>query len=141
MPHFVPFFKVLPLGCHSTAPFCLRLTTTANPSSHSKLPKFLQKLGSGEIGIPPVRIEWSQMCAKSIHLRYLASYQTNGVKSHCRSSTLSVMRFTIGANIDGVEISARMRPPDRYLASVITRLVDEARSMASGFRPRQRQLQ
>ncbi|WP_244640807.1 pyocin activator PrtN family protein [Pelagibacterium lentulum] len=74
MPHFVPFFKVLPLGCHSTAPFCLRLTTTANPSSHSKLPKFLQELGSGEIGIPPVRIEWSQMCAKSIHLRYLASY-------------------------------------------------------------------
>jgi len=42
--------------------------------SHLTLPNFLRKLGSGEIGIPLVRIERSQKSARSIHLQDLASY-------------------------------------------------------------------
>lgn len=42
--------------------------------SHLTLPKFLRKLGSGEIGIPLVRIERSHRSARSIHRQDLASY-------------------------------------------------------------------
>lgn len=38
------------------------------------LPKFLRKLGSGDIALPLMRIETSQKCAKNIHLQDLADY-------------------------------------------------------------------
>lgn len=42
--------------------------------SHLDMPKFLRKLGSGEIELPVVRIEASQKAAKGVHLADLAVY-------------------------------------------------------------------
>ncbi|MBZ8134089.1 pyocin activator PrtN family protein [Afifella sp. IM 167] len=42
--------------------------------SHLTLPKFLRKLGSGDIALPLIRMEHSQKCAKGVHLQDLADY-------------------------------------------------------------------
>jgi hypothetical protein len=42
--------------------------------SHLTLPKFLRKLGAGEIRLPITRIENSQKSAKGVHLQDLADY-------------------------------------------------------------------
>ncbi|ADP71039.1 hypothetical protein Rvan_1797 [Rhodomicrobium vannielii ATCC 17100] len=42
--------------------------------SHLTLPKFLRKVGAGEIDLPVVRIEASQKSAKGVHLMDLATY-------------------------------------------------------------------
>jgi Pyocin activator protein PrtN len=42
--------------------------------SHLNATKLMQKISSGEIAIPLVRIENSQKCAKGIHLNDLAEY-------------------------------------------------------------------
>lgn len=42
--------------------------------SHLTLDQFLRKTGSGEIGLPLVRIVTTQKCAKGIHLQDLADY-------------------------------------------------------------------
>jgi hypothetical protein len=41
---------------------------------HLAFPKFLRKLGAGEIELPVVRIEASQKSAKGVHLQDLATY-------------------------------------------------------------------
>lgn len=45
--------------------------------SHLTPPKFLRKLGAGDIALPVMRIENSQQCAKGIHLQDLANYLEN----------------------------------------------------------------
>lgn len=42
--------------------------------SHLDPAKFVRKVGAGEIGIPMVRMENSQKCAKGVHLQDLADY-------------------------------------------------------------------
>lgn len=42
--------------------------------SHLDVPKFLRKVGAGEIPLPVVRMEGSQKSAKGVHLQDLADY-------------------------------------------------------------------
>jgi hypothetical protein len=42
--------------------------------SHLNAAKLVRKISAGEIGIPLVRIEASQKCAKGVHLTDLAKY-------------------------------------------------------------------
>jgi hypothetical protein len=41
---------------------------------HLTLPKFLRKVGAGEIALPLVRAEDSQKSAKGVHIQHLADY-------------------------------------------------------------------
>lgn len=42
--------------------------------SHLDVPKFLRKVGAGEIKLPLVRIEASQKAARGVHVQDLAEY-------------------------------------------------------------------
>jgi Pyocin activator protein PrtN len=42
--------------------------------SHLTMPKFLRKIGAGEIELPLVRIKESQKSARGVHLQDLAEY-------------------------------------------------------------------
>ena len=55
--------------------------------SHLTPAKFVRKVGAGEIGIPLVRMEASQKCAKGVHLQDLAEYldtRRAAAKKECR---------------------------------------------------------
>lgn len=41
---------------------------------HLDSPKFVRKVGAGDISIPLIRIEDSQKCAKGVHIQDLADY-------------------------------------------------------------------
>ena len=54
---------------------------------HLDAPKFIRKVGAGDIAIPMIRMEASQKTAKGVHINDLADYidkQANAARKECR---------------------------------------------------------
>ena len=58
--------------------------------AHLDPPKFIRKVGAGDIAIPMIRMEASQKAAKGVHINDLAEYidkQADAARKECRQLT------------------------------------------------------